>query len=355
MRVLLAVAAAAVVALAWPRREARHVCRSPTARALAARSERQATPDEAVTAVNMGGNSPGVERGGCALRLRLLDDVTGKPFSSDVELWRLDLPEDEEWTAGDHLQATMNVGPDGGTFTDLPAGRYRTVARGQSFLAEDDPPAFLVRGAFTDREFSVRVPQAHRVYLQVFDERGTELRTVGLRFRGRRWCSGNPADPPWARRRRPKRASASLNRPIGVGGGGRSGRRGHYDAPWTEAGFDLGRCREDTRGQRSRIVRSLLVPGHTAVMVDIDGRLTGDRTYVAVSVSLGELEEHVYLPDGRRAADAGALFEANSRAVEMKPSLSPEAWRRLPVKVRVGLAGHEILTFAYQLDHPPAP
>ena len=132
MRVLLAVAAAAVVALAWPQREARHVCRSPTARALSARPERQALPDEAVTAANLGGKTPAVERGGCALRIRLLDEVTGKPFSSDVELWRLDLPEDEDWTAGDHLQATKNVGPDGGTFTDLPTGRYRIVVRGQS-------------------------------------------------------------------------------------------------------------------------------------------------------------------------------------------------------------------------------
>jgi hypothetical protein len=91
------------------------------------------------------------------------------------------------------------------------------------------------------------------------------------------------------------------------------------------------------------------------VTVDIDGRLTGERTYVAVSVSLAELAEHVYLPDGRRAADAGALFEASSGAVERKPSLPPDAWRSLAVKVRVGLAGYEILTFECRVDRPPVP
>ena len=354
MRVLLVVAAAATVALVWPEREAAHVCRLPAPRALAALPVRQATPDEAVTAVHLGGKTPGVERGRCALRLRVLDDVTGKPFASDVELWRLDLPEDEEWTAGDLLQATEHVGPHGRTFSDLPAGHYRIVVCGQSFLAKDDPPAFLVRGAGTDREFSVCAPRSHRVYLQVFDERGRELRTGKLRHHDWNWTSGGPADPAWARRRQPKRASASLNRSIAVGGGG-NGCHGHNDAPWTEAGFDLGHCREDTRGQRSTTRRSLLVPGHTAVMVDVDGRLTGDRTYVAVAVSLEELEDHVFLPDGRRAADAGALFEAHSRALEIKPSLPPDAWRRLPVSVRVGLAGYQILTFEYRVDRPPAP
>jgi len=352
--VLLVVAAAAVAALVWPQGETAHACRSPAVRALAALPVRQATPDEAVTAVHQGGKTPGVERGRCALRLRLLDDVTGKPFTSDVELWRLGVPEDEEWTAGDLLQATKHVGPDGGTFADLPAGHYRIVVCGQSFLAEDDPPAFLVHGAVTDRELSVRAPRSHRVYLQVFDERGRELRTGRLRFRGRRWRVRSPADPAWARRRQPKRASASLNRPFGLRGGG-SGRRPPHEVPWTAAGFDLGRCREDTSGQRSTTTWSLLVPGHTAVMADVDGRLTGDRTYVAVSVSLEELGDHVFLPDGRRAADAGALFEAISRAVAMTPSRSPDAWRSLPVRVRVGLAGHEILTFEYRVDRPPAP
>jgi len=225
MRVLLAVAAAAVVALVWPQGETRHGCRSPTARAFAALPVRRAPPDEAVTAVNPGGMTPGMERGGCALRLRLLDDVTGKPFTSDVELWRLDLPEDEEWTAGDLLQAERNVGPDGGTFADLPAGRYRVVVHGQSFLAEDDPPAFLVRRAFTDLELSVRAPRSHRVYLQVFDERGREMRTAKLRHHDWSWASDGPADPAWARRREPKRASASLNRSIVVGGGIGGGRQ----------------------------------------------------------------------------------------------------------------------------------
>lgn len=357
MRLLLVLAATFVAALIWPRGETRHVCRAPAAGARVALPVGGSTMDGAATATSPGsGGTPGAERGRCVLRLRLLDETSGKPFASDVELWRLDLPEDERWTAGDQLETTRNVGPDGYTFANLPAGRYRPVVCEQSFLADGDPPAFLVRGAVTDRDLAVRVPRWHRVCLQVFDERGRELRTARIRHHSWSWYSDGPMEPAWALRRRPKHASAGLHRSIVVGGGiGGGGSLPYREATWTEAGFDLGRCREDTRGRRSSEPRSLLLPGHTAVIVDVNGRLSADRTYVAVSVSLEELKDYVFLPDGRRAADAGALFEARSDAVERKPSLPPDAWRSLPVHVRVGLGGHELLTFEYRVDRPPAP
>ena len=355
MRVLLVVAAAAVVVLVWPRGESGG--RGLPARVSVRAGLSAASPevDGAVTVVNLGGETPEVMRGRCALRLRLVDQMTGKPFASNVELWRLDLPEDESWTAGDHCQVTGRVSADGGTFTNLPAGRYRIAAHGQSFLADDDPPAFLVRGAVTDLTLPARAPQSHRVYLQVFNERGRELRNGNVRRHRTNSSTCEPGVPAWARRRQPKRASASINGRLGMGGGAIGCGDGHRDTPWTAAGFDLGRFREDSRGERRTTKLSLLVPGHTAVMMGVGGRLTGDCAYVAVVVSLDELKDLVFLPDGRRASDAGALFEARCRALEIRPPVSPDAWRRLPVNVRVGLGGYEVLTFEYQVDRRPPP
>jgi hypothetical protein len=357
MRVLLviAVSAIAVVAmLVWPRGEAEHGCRAPASGMHVARRVDHAAMDGEAIAVGLGGPTHGVESGECALRLRMLDESTGKPFAGNVELWRLDLPEDESWTAGDQLQAAEQVGPDGRTFTDLPAGCYRITAHGQSYLTEDDPPAFFVRGAVTDVALPVRAPRSHRVFLRVFNEAGRESRTGELRRHGATSYGCGPAEPGWARPRRPKAASASRNRALGVGGRTRGSGDGHGDAPWTEAGFDLERFREDSRAQRRTTKLSMVVPGHSTVLMAVSGRLTGDCTYVAVAVSMEELKRLVFLPDGRRAADAGALFEARSRAVVESP-LSPDAWRSLPVKVRVALSGYEMLTFEYRVDRPPLP
>jgi hypothetical protein len=359
MRVLLVIAAAAasVALLVWPREETPgHACRAPASGGRTARSAEHPEADGTVTAVNLGGTTPGVERGHCTLRLRLLDQVTGEAFASNVDLWRLELPEDESWTAGDQRQATDWVAGDGGTFANLPAGLYRIAAHGQSYLAEDDPPAFLVRGAVTDLGLSVRAPRSHRVFLRVFNEGGRELRNGTLRHhRGiHSSTTGEPDDPAWARPRQPKRAAASLNGPIGVRGNTSGCGDGRGTTGWTNAGFDLGRFREDSRSYRSTSRLSLLVPGHSGVMVKVDGRLSGERTCVAVAVSMREIKDLVFLPDGRRAADAGALFEASSRAVAESP-LHPDAWRSLPVNVRVALAGYEMLKFEYRVDRPPAP
>ena len=127
---LLFVAAAAVVVLVWPRGEAGGRRRpAPVSVRAGLPSVDDVEPDGTMTVVISGGEQPGVERGRCALRVRLLDQVTGRPFASEVELWRLDLPDDESWTAGDQRQATAHVDPDGHTFADLPAGCYRTPLR----------------------------------------------------------------------------------------------------------------------------------------------------------------------------------------------------------------------------------
>jgi hypothetical protein len=353
MRVLLILAAIAVGALVWPRDESRRAGRAPAAGARADLPAGRWAAEAALATGDAGAET--ADRGQCVLRLRLLDEATGQPLASHVELWRLGLPEDERWTAGDERQLTTHMGPDGCAFSRLPAGRYRLAVRGQSFVVDDDPPAFVVRDAVTDLALPVCAPRSHRVYLRMFDQRGREHRTAEFR----RHCSTSrsrpPTEPAWARRRRPKGASAHVGLQAGVGGGGGAYGGEWRVAPWTEAGFDLGCFREDTRWERRTTKVSLVVARHSNVFLSVSGRLDSERTYVAAAVSLEELHDLVFLPDGRRALDAGALFEVRSRAVEVKPPLSPDAWRSEPVRVRVALAGYDLLIFDYHLDRPTRP
>ena len=58
----------------------------------------------------------------------------------------------------------------------------------------------------------------------------------------------------------------------------------------------------------------------------------------------------MFLPDGRRAIDAGAGFVA-SCAAELETDQTPQgAWRSLPISVSVTLADYEPMAFSYRID-----
>ncbi|MHC4548011.1 MAG: hypothetical protein ACYTEZ_04470 [Planctomycetota bacterium] len=360
MRVLVVLAAAAIVALGWPRDDRKPRC---VVRAGIAPVAVTAAP-AAVERAPAGGRAPGLPgrgetqppggnaEGSCTLRLRLLDDATGVPLETAVDLWRLDLPEDASRTAGDQLRATQEVAADGSTFRNLPPGRYRVVVHGQSYRAAD-PPAFPVFGDVTDWTLPVRTPRRHRVHLRVLGEAGAELREGGFRYVSSGY-SDRPATPSWARRRRLKVPGCSGNVAFGIGGGVACGG-GRSPARWTPAGFDLGWFTEDSRRRHRRWSRTFVARERSVVGVCIDGELAGDRTYLGVAVSVDALRDLVFLPDGRRASEAGALFTARSGAIALTPTTSREAWREIAVEVEVGLVGYENLEFTYRVARPPAP
>jgi hypothetical protein len=99
-----------------------------------------------------------VERGDCAISLRVLDAETEQPVASTVDLWRLDAPGNEHWTAGDQLQATADVPVEGARIEALPAGVYRPVCLAARYSAEDPPPV-RVEGALTEVTFRILVPR----------------------------------------------------------------------------------------------------------------------------------------------------------------------------------------------------
>ncbi|MHC4136285.1 MAG: hypothetical protein ACYTDU_06065 [Planctomycetota bacterium] len=352
MRALVLLAATAVAALAWPRTDGKPRCVMRVGTAAAPVATLPISAHSEPVGATRGAEPPsGVAEGPCTLRLRLLDDATGEPLKTTVDLWRLDLAEDANWTAGDQLHARREVAADGSAFANLPPGLYRLMVHGQSHRAED-PPAFRVSGNVTDRALVVRASRRHSVYLRAFTETGRELREGRLKLNSSSSID-RIADPPWARRRsykHPRSRNIGIGRGGGVGCGG-----GARAASWTPRGFAVGRFIENSRRRRHTWRRAFLAPERSVVNLSIDGELAGDRTYLAVAVSVEELADLVFLPDGRRASDAGALFTASSRAIELTPTTPLHAWREIEVTVIVGLVGYDNVELTYRVDRPPAP
>ncbi|MHC5029551.1 MAG: hypothetical protein ACYTGI_00230 [Planctomycetota bacterium] len=354
---LLLVAAAAVVVLLWPRDEDKVRAGGGRAGAEpgpaiavrlppAAEPVGQAAAGARLPAAKAPAPPSGVEKGPCTLRLTLVADSSGVATEGWVELWRLALAETTEWTAGDQLQAAVQVDDDGHVFAGLPRGRYRVLVCGQRADVEDPPP-IDVEGERTERTLVVHAPRVHRAYLRVFTETGDRLTRAAQITESEKYTRWS-ATPGWARPRRLKAGGSREGRGIlstgvwvsdqwGVAGAGR--------------GFELCTFRERARRARWDTHVRFDPYGRSDIGVRVTGDLSSDHDYIGVAVSDERLYSLVLMPDGSLARDSGARFDAGSVAI---PASAAKPWQSIPVKVTVTLDGYEGLEFTYRVDRPPA-
>lgn len=276
------------------------------------------------------------------LFLRLFDEETGQPVASDVQLWRLGVAADAEWTEGDWLQESVPVPAEGTVVERLPRGRYRLFAAVQP-AGSEDPGTFEVEGPETTVRLPVRLPGSFRVRLLVLDEFGRSV-TSGCETGGGSSTCQEGFLPDWARPRKrrdgaPPGEASFLRCSWSVGCGGRQ----PIDAG-ADGCFDLGPLDVDGRDTVTTVWREFAFEGRTSVRVEVeasDG--PADRFLVGVSLPEEFVHRFVLLPDGRRAADAGARVEGCSCA-------GPEPPRAIRVSAR--LAGYEDLRADLDPLHP---
>ena len=153
--------------------------------------------------------------GEACLTIRLVDRATRKPVGAGVRLWRLDVPEDDAFSAGDQIQAEAEVPAKGLPIEGLPIGRDRIECDAQRKGAPD-PPAFTVATEFR-RDFEVDLPRTFTARLAVFDENGRPVER-GKLSRGFPVTDTRPAIlPDWATPREPKRGSTFIRIGTGIG------------------------------------------------------------------------------------------------------------------------------------------
>jgi len=139
------------------------------------------------------GEIPEDERGtgSAAVKLTLVNAVTSVPIESRVRMWRLGVPADEDWPAGDHIHDEFRIAGSR-LVTDLLPGRYRLEVWAAA-PGTDDPPEFEVRdGESNAVTLSVELPETKAMRLRVLNEFGVELITGRSRPMG----DGSRSSPP---------------------------------------------------------------------------------------------------------------------------------------------------------------
>ena len=261
-----------------------------------------------------------------ALMLSFRDDESGAAVAlRRVQLWRLGLPEDDDWTAGDLLQGRFEVPVEGLRIPDLPEGRYRVYSYWLRF-GSDDPPEFEVFGVETVVELAVPMCRDRRVHLKLFDGAGRSWTATGRRGGGCTSGTRSGSDyPSWRVRRTGKRRE--FREPSGDVRGcgpGEKEFRSIVAGPW---GFDLGEFRDASRVSEVDFWLEFESDGRTAVWLLMKCDTPRDRTYWGVAFRDEIVDRSVFLPSGALAAETHGIV-VTCRAVLEDDDL-------VPVKVTV--------------------
>ena len=195
-----------------------------------------------------GAREPVAVEGTGSLTLYFVSAETGAPVEGEVDLWRLGVPEEIEWTAGDVRIARVELEAGVASFDDLKTGTYRVAALMQRRDAAYLPPFEVVAGLNAET-LAVEVAARRDVQLDVLALDGARIPgRVEFLDRGTTMHFGSWRHPEWAQPRRRKLEGDTL---IGVGGAG----GGRYHTPhrsWGERergerGFVLERLRSSRR------------------------------------------------------------------------------------------------------------
>jgi hypothetical protein len=288
-----------------------------------------------------------MERGSCELFLNLVDDETGAPVEASVQLWRLNAPGNEHWTAGDRRQERANVGFLGRLFVGLPEGSYRAVCSGQRESAPD-LPAFEVTCPRTLHAIALAAPRSFRLFVDVFDSTGLPI--AGARLGPAIWTvSFGP--PAWARTRGLRSGEFT---DVSESVAGISSEEARWIRPGPQ-GFELGPFLEADRLEGGASSVTLDIPGYSSVVCPLSLAEGRDAHLIALSVALAEIGAQLRLEDGRDALEAGVAIEARCVPRAAPDPRGTRDWRDLPIEVRVRHPDHQELNFEHRLSDGPWP
>lgn len=292
-----------------------------------------------------------IEKGECALVLRLMDRSSGAFLASSVDLWRLDAPGNSKYTRGDQRQVRgIEVPEEGVRIEELPAGRYRV----QCSASRDDaagPPPFSVAPFETFMTVYIDRPEKRPAWLKIHDERGGLITEAEFRHLGRSGAVRVLERPQWAVGRELKDPGDTIHVGGGVGGGffgSTSGRR-YRTVQAGPGGFALGSFEGNSvsrdRSDRLRFRKDSLCD----VSCRVRGRDRENRTYVAVMIEPDPVLRSIRLPDGTTAAlfaehvsiESGSLLEAEAK--------TNAPWTEVPISVRIRHPGYQEVRFNFRL------
>jgi hypothetical protein len=287
------------------------------------------------------------QTGPASLTLRLVDAHSGEPLASRVELWRVDAPQNDGWSAGDQLQATVEVTRDGAWLADLPEGRYRAAC--ERAAANQVLPEFELRAPHTSIELALERPLEFELRVHFVDR-------FGEPYASAEWWEQH------VRMLEPASAARRSRSPRVLPGSiwGLSFQHSFafdFEQPrprqtvvQSDDGILLGRHRACTRERGLRPVLRLRAPDGALGELEVPALGDGVVRFVVVGLPADVAASRVRLPDGRPSA---AAVEALGLALLCA---DPERdWRSAPVRLKAELEGFQgvELTWSASLGELP--
>lgn len=279
--------------------------------------------------------------------------MTGEYVASEVDLYRLGVEGNDVWTAGDQLQATLDV-PEGGLGVEsLPEGDYRIRCVKEASHA-DDPPPFSVQGPFTQTTLKVVMPRTYPVRLRVVDATGEAVTEARVAFGKVGNVEHGPKSIRWLQRRQLVHSDELLIC---------HDRETSFDTPLVAKpvsagpdGFLLGEVRQGTHRCVDLYSGFVEVPGGGRVLVELDGEVTDAVRFLGVTADPSAVAASLRLPDGSVDPSLVERLSIESRAVRVREATPADAWREIPIAVTVEAGdAHAALRFTFLLAELPLP
>jgi len=290
---------------------------------------------------------------GCqsTLRLELRERASGEPRQGQIQLWRLGIPAEKGWTAGDEHVGDFQVPKEGLEIPNLAPGRYRAASDAHAGTAPD-LPEFELKGPRTETVLRVDGPQEREAWVEIFDVRGQLFEQAEFKPSSR---SGRARQPSWLRLRAQIAEDGSEIR-SGIGGGfhSSSSEQGWRKLKRGAHGFSLGREREDGGLYETTRTFLLRVPDHGTVGGTLRFDSREELRYRALLVEKGSFEGLFTLPDGS-ALNLGRLHLSTPLEPDVLPR-PPEWWLDVPVSISIQVPGCKRLELVQRLrDGLPLP
>lgn len=293
---------------------------------------------------------------------------TAAPVSGVIQLWKLNVPENEDWTAGDLSLLETEVQNGRLEVPNLEPGFYRV----HILFALEGSPASLPFEFELDQqqvEFVVSVPSKKTAYI-------TWLRPDGTVLRGeedileRRWEGGSSRmvsdpTPVWVNPRY-RKTEEGLAISVGSrGAGGRFGMRLHQE--WRrpegiDGRFSLGPIEQDSRLWR-HTTKSRWRRGER-LEIELQLNAEGTEDYACVFVEPRDIQARLIFPAGVAPRDLQEEIHIQCEPVgfgprptfDDRPVLHAEqAWRQSLLRIRIQTPDFEPVEISWRPIDGPLP
>lgn len=284
-----------------------------------------------------------VSRPGLATLQLSLRAPDGKPCAGKLDLWRVGIPAEPGFTAGDDRIGDFDVPLTGLSLPDLTPGSYRVVTDAHAALAPD-LAAFEVKAPRTGLVLDVVPPREREAFVDLVDVTGKPFATAEYKSGG---GTGSSRRPAWAK----QRAKIEEDGTESIAGYGGRYARGISDNSYVkikraEHGLPIGRDTEDSQlWESTRSITLRVEHGMFSGTLRCDTK--EEPRFRALVIEKGRFEGLFTLPDGS-PLDLERLHVSTPLMLEGE-LLAPDWWLDVPVTVRINAFECKPLTIEFKL------